>query len=174
MDNSNEQTIVGSDGVIDLSLDVLEKAIDYKFKDRSLLKEAITHCSVKAENGVHVKTNVRLELLGDSILGFLVSDYLYRKYPEANKSNLTDKRKLLVSNDALNRLGFARGESGSFLYDLMIKGGSIEHNNNRAVNMVADTVESIIAAIYLDRGLESARAFVMEMIVGDIDCLGVK
>lgn len=141
--------------------------MDYWFNDRSLLLEAMTHRSVKAEKGPMVRTNLRLELLGDSILGCVITEYLYQKYPNANKKALTEMRKGLVSNEALNDLAFAKGDNERFLYDLIVKGGSIEHNSSKAANMVADAVESIIAAIYLDGGLNEARTFIWQKVVGD-------
>jgi len=143
--------------------------LGFRFKDHSLLLEAITHRSVKAERGNSFRTNVRLEVLGDSILGYVVTDMIYRKYPYANKGEITDLRKRYVSNQALNALPLAKGVNGDFLYELIIKGGSIEKNDNKAATMVADAIESIIAAIYLDRGMKEAKKFILSNIVAEID-----
>lgn len=153
----------------DFALDLLESIVNYRFADRLLLLEAITHSSVKAERGPYVRTNIRLEVLGDSILGYVITDMIFRKHPTAKKGKITELRKAYVSNQALNNITLAKGARGHSLYDLIIKGDSINNNSNKAATMVADTVESIIAAIYLDSGLEEATEFIMNKIVADID-----
>ncbi len=139
----------------------LEDRISYHFHDISLLQEALTHRSIKMERGISVRTNARLEVLGDAILGFVVMEHLYQKFPGADKGELTVKRAEMVSNDRLNEIG-SRLELVKFIEI----GSSIQNQNEgKAKYIVADALESLIAAIHLDDGHKAARSFVMREIV---------
>ncbi|MCG7844849.1 MAG: hypothetical protein MIO90_05405 [Methanomassiliicoccales archaeon] len=134
----------------------LQDRISYHFKDLSLLQEALTHRSIKVERGTSVRTNTRLEVLGDSILGLIVTEHLYQKFPSADKGELSARRAAMVSNDRLNEIGSMMG-----LIGYIEIGSSIQNQNEgKAKYIVADAVESLIAAIYLDGGEKAARSFV--------------
>ena len=129
----------------------IEKIIEYKFKDRSLLETAFTHSSYANIN--HVKSNERLEFLGDTVLSTLISERIYNDmdYNEGQLSKLRSKivsmRPLALLIDNLNLIRY-----------LQYAGSS--NRGNITDNMKADLMESIIGAIYIDSGLESARTFV--------------
>lgn len=139
----------------------LQERISYRFHDLSLLQEALTHRSIKVERGGTVRTNCRLEVLGDSILGLIVMEHLFEKYPEADKGDLSARRAAIVSNDMLNEIG-----SELELMKYIEIGCSIKNQNEgKAKYIVADAMESLIAAIHLDGGMKAARAFVEREII---------
>jgi ribonuclease-3 len=138
-------------------LRAFQAEIGIPFQDPALLDEALTHSSFANESSdAPVRDNQRLEYLGDAILDFLVGDWLYATYPEAQEGELTSLRALIVRTESLAALGrrlgigrhlrMGRGEAGT--------GGP-----ERDANLCA-AVEALIGAIYLDRGLEVTRAFV--------------
>ena len=138
-----------------------EDRISYHFHDISLLQEALAHRSIKVERGTSVRTNTRLEVLGDPILGFIVMEHLYQKFPKADKGELSVKRAEMVSDDRSNEIG-SRLELVKFIEI----GGSVRNQNEgKARYIVADALESLIAAINLDDGHRSAWSFVMREIV---------
>ena len=131
----------------------LEKKIGYKFKERAFLEEALTHSSYV--NGKH-NSNERLEFLGDSVLSVVVSKHLFTKL-DVPEGRLTKIRAKLVCEDTL--YGFAkRIDLGSY-----IKLGKGEENTGGRFrkSILADAFEALIAAIYLDGGLENASSFVL-------------
>lgn len=121
-----------------------EKAIGYTFKDKSLLMRALTLSSASAEDN-----NQRLEFFGDAILEFLVSEKLFEE--DGNEGQLTDMRKALVSDSALAPVSEKLG-----LDKLLIRGKK-DDNNKKAVPSV---YEAVVAAIYLDGGIQEAKKFV--------------
>ncbi len=141
----------------------LEERIGYRFHDLSLLQEALTHRSIKVERGISIRTNNRLEVLGDSVLGFIVTNYFFEKLPEAEKGELSKRRAAMVSNDWLNQIG-----SRLELMKYVEIGSSIQNQNEgKAKYIVADALESLIAAIHLDGGYKAARSFVMKEVVDE-------
>jgi ribonuclease-3 len=144
-----------------LLLGELQDLISYHFHDVSLLQEALTHRSIKVERGIEVRTNDRLEFFGDSLLGFMVTEHLLQQFPGANRAELTARRADIVSNDRLNALGFKLD-----LTRFIEIGNSIQKNQEgRAKYIVADAMESLIAAIYHDGGQKAAWAFVEREII---------
>ncbi|MHC1709770.1 MAG: ribonuclease III family protein [Methanomassiliicoccales archaeon] len=144
-------------------LNELEDRISYHFHDVSLLQEALTHRSIKMERGISVRTNTRLEVLGDAILGFIVMEHLYQKFPGADKGELSGKRAEMVCNDRLNEIG-SRLELVKFIE---IGGSILNQNEGKAKYIVADALESLIAAIHLDDGHKAAWSFVIREIVSE-------
>jgi ribonuclease-3 len=139
-----------------LRLRELEGRIGYRFHDLSLLQEALTHRSIKVERGISVRTNTRLEVLGDSVLGLIVTNHLFEKLPQAEKGELSATRAAMVSNERLNEIGSRLG-----LMEFIEIGGSIQNQNEgKAKYLVADALESLIAAIHLDGGYKAACSFV--------------
>lgn len=137
--------------------EVLQTAIGYRFRDRGLLEHALTHTS-RAHEDVSggVRDNESLEFLGDAVLGFLIADQLFREFPEFDEGQKSKAKAGLVSTATL-----ARQAERLALGDHLILGrGEEKTGGRRKQALLADGYEALIAAIYLDGGLEQARAFV--------------
>ncbi len=131
-----------------------EKVLGYRFRRKSRLKEALTHSSFAYEN--NLPSNERMEFLGDAILELVVSDILYRKYLQAAEGELTEKRASLVNGKKLTVI--ARKLSlGKFLF--LGKGEDAQGGRELSSNL-ANALEAIIGAIFLDRGLRAATRFI--------------
>ena len=128
----------------------LQKRLGYQFIDPDLLILALSHRSVAAEN------NERLEFLGDSILGLVVTDFLYREFPQAREGDLSRMRSHIVRGDSLAEVAkqLALGP------DLLLGSGEMKSGGHRRDSILGDTVEALIGAVYLDRGIEAAREIV--------------
>lgn len=142
----------------------LETRIGYRFSDQELLRRALTHSSLANEArgaGASLHDNEQLEFLGDSILGFLVSEALVQRVPGATEGELSRQKAHLVSAAHLH--GIARRlDLGSFLE----LGRSEEMSGGRAKKtLLVDALEAVIAAIYLDGGMDAARAFVTGLVL---------
>ena len=133
----------------------IEENIEYSFKDKSLIEEALTHTSYANENNVN--SNEKLEFLGDSILEFISSKYLYMKFPNLNEGELTKVRATVVCEDSLYEVAKKHDISN------YIKVGRSEKGNggNHRPAILADSIEAIIAAIYFDGGLDEAEKFII-------------
>lgn len=137
-----------------------QKELNYKFKNPELLKKALTHSSYANEGKKHIESNERLEFLGDSVLSIIVSDHLFNKYPELPEGELTKIRAALVCENAL--FGFSsRLNMGKYLF--LSKGEESTGGRGRP-SILADAFEAVLAAIYLDGGMEPARRHVMRFI----------
>ena len=139
-----------------MELELLEKNIGYTFKNKDLLKNALTHTSYAFEK--HVASNEKLEFLGDSILEFLSSKYLFNTYPNLKEGEMTKVRATIVCEDSLYEVAKLHNFS-DFLY--LGKSETACHSDARPAIM-ADAVEAVIAAIYFDGGLEEAEKFIIE------------
>ena len=142
----------------------LELKLSHRFSDPELLRRALTHSSLAHEaypGAGPLHDNEQLEFLGDSVLGFLISDALVRRYPEWSEGELSRRKAHLVSAAHLH--GVARRlDLGSFLE----LGRSEEMSGGRAKKtLLVDGLEAVIAAIYLDGGMEAARIFVFDCIL---------
>ncbi len=136
------------------SLNRLIERIGYEFKDESLLRLALTHRSSGASH------NERLEFLGDSILGFVVADFLYRQHAKVSEGDLSRLRSSLVSKPALAVHARALG-----LGDHLILGsGEAKSGGRDRDSILADAVEALIAATFLDGGMDAASALVKRLI----------
>ena len=129
---------------------VIEKKIGYHFKDKSLLEEAFTHKTYAHLHGG--RDNERVEFLGDTVLQFAITDYLYRKYPQKSEGELTRMRAELVCEEAL----LAVVENIGLESYLRLEGGSANVGNKTYSSLF----ETVTGAIYLDSGYEEARAFI--------------
>ncbi|PVE20083.1 ribonuclease III [Arthrobacter sp. Bz4] len=127
--------------------------------DAGTLRLALTHRSFAYEHG-GIPTNERLEFLGDSVLGLAVTDALYRDNPDLSEGDLAKRRSAVVSTRAL--AGIAR-ELDLGEYVLLGQGEKLTNGKNKA-SILADTMEAIIGATYLDNGIEVARAMVMRLV----------
>lgn len=143
----------------------LQEKIDYKFKNEALLKTALTHSSYANEHSLgHSACNERLEFLGDSILGFVVAEFLYSEFPDMNEGEMTRFRAELVCESSL---AAAAGEFGLGEYILLGKG---EKNNGGSTrpSIISDAFEAVLAAIYLDGGEKYARRHIEKYILKKI------
>ncbi len=136
----------------------LEQTIGYTFKDNALLAEALTHSSYT--NGKNLRSNERLEFLGDSVLGITVAEYLFENLTSLPEGRLTRIRAGLVCEDAL--YSFAkRIDLGRYI---MLGKGEENTGGRDRHSILADAFEALIAAIYLDGGSDKARDFILSFI----------
>lgn len=138
-------------------MEELEKKLGYSFKDKTLLETALSHSSYANENrATGLESNERLEFLGDSVLGQIVAAYLYRNYPKLPEGQMTRLRADLVCETSLYEVS-QKLELGRYIK----LGRGEEHTGGRErESILADAVEAIIAAMYLDGGMESAKRFI--------------
>ncbi len=143
----------------------LEEGLGYIFQNRKLLENALTHSSYANENRERgLPDNERLEFLGDSILGFVVADYLYRRFPEKPEGELTRIRADLVCETNL-----AKAAETIHLGDFLLLGHGEDHGGGRKRDsIVSDAMESVIAASYMDGGFEAAKGIIDRLILSDI------
>jgi ribonuclease-3 len=141
-------------------IEACEDRLDYQFQDPSLLYEALTHAS-NADS--RLRSNERLEFLGDSILGFVVCDLLFHRYPDLLEGELTRIKSAAVSRTTCGKIGRIIG-----LSDFLLTGKGMDLDRGMPSSLVANAVESIIAAIYLDGGLSAARDFIIDHMVDEI------
>lgn len=133
------------------------------FRNPSLLRTALTHRSCLELEGNSV-SNERLEFLGDSVLGVIASDYLFRSMSEADEGELTKARSRIVNKNALGRIGIKIG-----ILELLIYAREELREDERAlITLSADALEAVIGAIYLDQGLGAASEFVVSRIVDPV------
>ena len=138
-------------------LEPLERRINYRFRDRGMLEHALTHRSrVHEDASGGVIDNESLEFLGDSVLGFVIADLLFRTFPQHNEGQKSKLKASLVSAASLARLGDRIG-----LGEFLILGRGEEKTGGRKKQaLIADGYEALIAAIYLDGGIDPIRTFI--------------
>lgn len=137
-------------------MEEIEENIGYKFKNKELLKTALTHTSFANEN--NATSNEKLEFMGDSILEFISSKYMYTHFPNLNEGELSKLRATVVCEESLYQIAKKHNISK------YIRVGYSETlcNGNEKPAILADSIEAIIAAIYFDGGLEKAEKFIIE------------
>ncbi len=135
----------------------MKKIYGYTFKNKELLKTALTHTSYAYEH--KCKSNERLEYLGDSILEFISSEYLFKNYENLSEGEMTKVRSYAVCENGLYEVALKHNFS-----DFLYLGKSERSEKNKKKAILADSVEAVIAAIYLDSGIEEARKFIIENI----------
>lgn len=148
------------------TISVLEERIGYHFREPALLKQAMTHSSFTNEQKIRKTQNYeRLEFLGDAVLELVSSEFLYRRHPEMSEGELTKKRASMVCEPSLAFC--ARDlELGSF----MLLGRGEENTGGRGRDsIVSDAMEAVIGAIYLDGGMEQAKAFIDRFVLSDLE-----
>ena len=138
-----------------------EQRIGYRFKDRRLLEEAVTHASGASHR---LASNERLEFLGDSILGFVVCSRLYQEFPELLEGDLTRIKSAVVSRETCSRISIELG-----LVDFLIVGKGMAVNRPVPNSVLSDMFESLVAAIFLDGGIDPARSFLNTWIGPEIE-----
>ena len=143
----------------------LENKLRYTFKNKSLLLNALSHSSYANEVRNGITSNERLEFLGDSVLSIIVSDYLYYHYADKPEGELTKLRASLVCEKTL--CSFSRElELGKFL---RLGKGEDKGGGRERVSILADAFEAVLAAIYLDGGMESARKHVLRFVLKELE-----
>jgi ribonuclease-3 len=150
-----------------LAVEALEEKLGYRFRQRGLLTRALTHRSRSSEHteGPESQDNEQLEFLGDSILGFVVSEFLVARNPDSSEGELSQLKAHLVSSTHLHRcaLELDLGQS------LLLGKGEERNGGRERKTLLADAVEAIIAAMHLDGGIDAARKFVHEHVVNVLE-----
>ena len=145
-------------------MNALEKKLNYKFKNIDLLENALVHSSYANEIRGNTHSNERLEFLGDSILSIIVSEHIYSRYPDMPEGELTRFRASLVCEKSLCE--FSRGLGlGQFL---KLGRGEDKNGGRDRDSILADAFEAVLAAIYLDGGMDAAKKHVMNTILRDL------
>lgn len=148
-------------GVEDAIL-AFERKAGIRFRDRSILEQALTHRSFLGCNGGDpARSNERLEFLGDAVLELVVIEHLYGGFPIDREGELTKKKSLLVSKGVLAHRAEQMG-LGSFI---LLSESERESGGRERASILADAFEAVVGAIYLDRGLDGARRFIREQLL---------
>jgi len=143
----------------------LEVAIGYRFQNINLLRNALTHSSYANERWHDsLMSNERLEFLGDSILGMVVADHLYKNFPDRPEGELTRMRADMVCETSLALIA-AQLDLGQHL---LLGHGEEQGGGRSRASTLADAVESVIAACYLDGGMEAAKAFIAKFVLCNV------
>ena len=147
-------------------MEALETKLNYCFSNRGLLINALTHSSYANENrGRSCESNERLEFLGDSVLGMVVADALYKRFPELPEGKMTRLRSQLVCEESLHHVASQLG-----LGEYIRLGRGEEHTGGRTrTSILADAVEAVIAAMYLDGDMDVARGFINRFILSELE-----
>ena len=146
-------------------MEALEERLGYKFKNINLLKNSLTHSSYANEVRGGFSSNERLEFLGDSVLSVIVSDYIYKHYPNMPEGELTKLRASLVCEKSL--CTFSRElHLGEFL---MLGKGEEKGGGRERDSILADAFEAVLAAMYLDGGMEVARQHVLRFVLPELN-----
>ncbi len=143
---------------------ILEKGLKYSFKDINYLKTALTHSSYANESKVKISSNERLEFLGDAVLSIVVSDYIFSHCPDFPEGDLTKLRASLVCEKSLCKFSKMLNV-GDFL---KLSHGEENSDGDKRPSILADAFEAIIAAIYLDGGIDKAREFILRFVLPEI------
>ena len=147
-------------------LSALEARLDYRFREPAVLDRALTHRSKAHEDATgSTIDNESLEFLGDAVLGFVMADLLFREFPQFDEGQKSKIKASLVSTDTLARLGRRIG-----LGEFLALGRGEEKTGGRAKHaLLADCCEAVIAALYLDGGMEAAHAFIAREFAADFE-----
>ena len=139
-----------------MNLEEFQEKIEYKFKNIKLLKKAFTHTSYANEN--RVESNEKLEFLGDAILEFVISNYLFNNYHNLKEGNMTKVRAAVVCEKSLYKVAL-KYDFGQLLY---LGKSEKKSNGDKKPAILADSVEAVIAAIDEDAGLRQAEKFILD------------
>ena len=140
----------------------LEKKLNYTFRNPALLSEAMSHSSYANEHRAnHMNSNERLEFLGDSVLSIITSEYLYSLNSTFNEGDLTKTRASVVCENSLYEYA-SKFSLGDYIY--LGHGEVLTHGKNRK-SIVSDAFEALLAALYLDGGIEVAKKFLLPFII---------
>ena len=149
---------------MELGLEKLARKLGHRFGDFSLLTEALTHRSVSVGHN-----NERLEFLGDSILNCIISDELYQRFPQASEGQLTRLRATLVKGETLAEMAMELD-----ICDYLRLGvGELKSGGSRRPSILADALEAIVAAIYIDGGMDTCRSLVVAWFTKRLDTISL-
>ncbi len=146
-----------------MNIEKIEQNIGYTFKNKDLLRTALTHTSYAHEN--KVESNEKLEFLGDSILEFVTSNYLYNNYKKLKEGEMTKVRASVVCEKSLHQVALKH----NFSDFLKLGKSEIACNGNKKPAILADSVEAVIAAIYQDSNIQNAEKFIIENLKEQIE-----
>lgn len=165
----NNEEVVRLKGLYrEKKLNQLEEVLALDFKNKKLLQKALTHRSFPNENKeLKIEDNERLEFLGDSVLGLTVSNYIFHRFPDYPEGELAKIRSVIVSAPVLAEKA-RKLEIGKYL--LLGRGEEMTGGRDRD-SILADSMEALFAAIYLDRGLEPASEFIINLLQKDIEAV---
>ena len=143
----------------------LEKCLDYQFKDKNLIIEALTHKSYKK-----VFNNERLEFLGDAVLNLIVGEFLFKKFPKSNEGELSKLRANLV-----NEKGFTKLALAIHLGDYIFLSDAEERNKGRQkASILSDAFEAIMGAIYIESGIEALKPLILKLLDENYDTISLQ
>ena len=144
----------------------LEQKINYSFRNRQLLRQALTHSSCANEQKINkCEDYERLEFLGDAVLELVSSDYIFRGHPDLSEGRMTKFRSAIVCEPAL---AFCAREIGLEQYILLGKGEEATGGRKRD-SIISDVMEAVIGAIYLDSGIDEAKDFIHRFVLSDLE-----
>lgn len=143
----------------------LETALGYRFKSRELLDRALTHASARSSKGNNGQDNERLEFLGDRVLGLAVAELLCERYPTAREGELARRYNRLVNGDTCAAIGRAIGLGDH----LILSPSEIESGGRDKDTILADAVEALLAAVFLEAGFDPARSLIRRLWMVEID-----
>lgn len=142
-------------------METLEAKLGYTFRDKTLLENALTHSSYANENHSPFGSNERLEFLGDSVLGMVTADFLYKEHPDLPEGDLTRARAALVCEESLVEVA-DRLELGAYL---KLGRGEAQGGGRQRASIRADAVEAVLAAVFLDGGVAEAQRIIQRFIL---------
>ena len=142
-------------------MESLEKKLGYRFRDRALLGEALNHSSYANEHRGGLGSNERLEFLGDSVLGFVSAEYLFREHPDLPEGDLTRMRASLVCEQSLYEVA-RELELGSYL---KLGRGEEAGGGRERQSILADAMEAVFAVVYLDGGIQPVRELIVRVLL---------
>ena len=148
---------------LDEKMSVCERVLQYQFRDRELLQRCLTHSSIADQR---LDSNERLEFLGDSILGVIVCEMLFHRFPEDAEGELTRLKSALVSRHTCARVSVRLG-----LDRCLLLGKGLMMRNGIPPSVNAAVLEALIAGVYLDGGLEAARTFIEHIMAEELDAV---
>ncbi len=148
-------------------MEKLQASLGYNFKNKQLLENALTHSSYANEKRGGVSSNERLEFLGDSVLSIIVAEYLFEKFPDIAEGRLTKLRASLVCEKTLCEFSKKLG-IGEVLF---LGKGEAANGGSERPSILADAFEAVLAAIYLDGGMNNAKSFVLRFVTEELSHL---
>lgn len=138
---------------VKINLERLSRKIGYSFKNKALLKQALTHRSA------HIENNERLEFLGDAILSFVIAKILYERFPEETEGQLSRLRAFLVKGETLAEIALEL-ELGDYLF---LGQGELKSGGFRRSSILSDALEALIAAVFLDTGIDACEQLIVTL-----------
>lgn len=146
-------------------LDLLQEKIGYRFRDQALIREAVTHSSYVKESREAVRSNERLEFLGDAFFDAVIGEELFRRFPKREEGSLSRIRAAIVCEKSL-----AKEAAGIDLGEHLLLGRGEEKNGGRErESILADALEAVIGAVYVDGGFEAVQRVVLDLFHGIIE-----